>query len=143
MLFWELNGLRTLGLIVWNFDSMEMSFTVGKNKVRLVGFGQAKAKQVGTQTINKALKKSNGKGMLLQIRLMEEKEERGKEFKEWEPWIRKYPTIFGDIQGLPPWRSQDHRILLLPRSGPVSLKPYIYAHYQKQDIKKMVDDILK
>ena len=105
MLCWELNWLRTLGPLVWNFNSMEISFTVGKNEVRLVGLGQVEAKQVRTQTVNRALKKNNGKGMLLQIRLMEEKKEKGKELEEWDPWIKKYPTMFGDIRGLPLQRS--------------------------------------
>ena len=59
--------LRMLRPIVWNFNSMEMGFTVGKNEVQLVGLRQTEAKQVGSRTVNRALKKSNGKGMLLQI----------------------------------------------------------------------------
>ena len=50
--------------------------------------------------------------------------------------------MFGELRGLPPRRSQDHRIPLLPGSGPVSVKPYRYPHYQKQEIEKMVDDML-
>ena len=81
--------------------------------------------------------------MLLQIRLMEKEKEKGKEFGEWELWVKKYPTMFGDIWDLPPKRSQDHRIPLLPGSGPMNMKPYKYPHYQKQKIEKMVDDMLK
>ena len=40
--------LRTLGPIVWNFDNMEMGFTLGKKDVRLVGIGHSEAKQVGS-----------------------------------------------------------------------------------------------
>ena len=47
--------LRTLALIVWNFNSTEIGFTVGKNEVRLVGLGQTEDKQVGSRTVNKAL----------------------------------------------------------------------------------------
>ena len=86
-----------------------------------------------------AMKKNNDKGIFLQIRLMEEGEEKS---NEWEPWIKKYPSIFGEIRGLPPKRSHDHRIPLLPGSGPVRMKPYRYPYYQKQEIEKMVDEIL-
>ena len=81
--------------------------------------------------------------MLLQIRVMEEEEEKEKEIGKWKPWIKKYPIVFGDICGLPPRRSHDHIIPLLPGSGPVSMKPYRYPHYKKQEIEKMVDDMLK
>ena len=63
--------------------------------------------------------------------------------EEWEHWVRKYPSMFGELRGLPPIRSQDHRISLLPGSGPVSVKPYRYPHYQKQEIKKMGDEMLR
>ena len=42
---------------------------------------------MGSQTVD--LKKSTRKGMLLQIRLMKKDEEKVKEFREWEPWVKK------------------------------------------------------
>ena len=80
---------------MWNFESMEMGFTIGETEVRLIGLGQIEAKQVGSWSVSKTLKKSNGKGMLLHIRVMEE--EGDKELGEWEPWVKKFPTVFGDI----------------------------------------------
>ena len=108
---------------------MEMSFTVGKSEARLVGLGHVEGKEVGSRGVNKILQKNNGKGMLLQIRLWDENEKEGGE--EWEPWVRQYPTVFGEIKGLPMKRSQDHHIPLLPEMGPVSMKPYRYPYYQK------------
>ena len=32
--------LRTLGPVVWNFESMEIGFTIEENEVRLIGLGQ-------------------------------------------------------------------------------------------------------
>ena len=63
---WELSGYE-LCPIVWNFDTMEMGFTVGKEEIQLVGIGQSEPRLVGTRTVNKALKNGNGRGMLLQI----------------------------------------------------------------------------
>ena len=40
----EAQWLRTLGPIVWNFDTVEIGFTVGKNEVQLTGLGQTEAK---------------------------------------------------------------------------------------------------
>ena len=123
---------------------MEMRFSVGESEVKLVGLNHTKAKQVGLHTVDKVLKRNNGKGMLLQIRLLEGNEKGETKYKEWEPWVRRYPSGFGDIWGLPPKRSQDHRIPLLPRTGPVSFKPYRCPFfYQKQEIEKMVHEMLK
>ena len=105
--------LRTLGLILWNFGSMEMGFKVGENEVRLIGLGHSEVKKIGLIGVYKTLKKSEGKGMLLQIKLIEGVEENP---GEWEPWIERYPSIFGEIKGLPPKRNYDHQIPLLPGS---------------------------
>ena len=67
---------------MWNFNTMEMGFTVGKKDVQLVGIGQSEAKQVGSLTVNKTLKKSNGNGMLLQIRLVNKEDEKKEESGE-------------------------------------------------------------
>ena len=69
--------LRTLGPIVWNFDTMEMGFTAGNEEIWLVGIGQSEPRLVCTWTVNKALKNGSGRGMLLKIRLVDEGE--GKE----------------------------------------------------------------
>ena len=66
--------LRTLGPILWNFESMEMGFKVGDKEVWLIGLGHSEVKHIGSIGVHKALKKSEGKGMLLQISLMEGEE---------------------------------------------------------------------
>lgn len=135
--------LKTLGPIVWDFDTMDMGFKVGGSEVKLEGMGKAEVKQVGARSINRALKKNSGTGMLLQIRVLDAGLKGENKTGDWEPWVKRYPTVFGELRGLPPPRSQDHRIPLLPGSGPVSLRLYRYPHYQKQEIEKMVDDMLK
>ena len=133
--------LRTLGSIVWNFESMEMGFTIGNNEVRLVGLGQTTTKQVGSRTVHRALKRSNGKGMLLQIRVMEEERDKEKEFGSGSRGLRNIPLylgIFGDLH-LKGVMTKKFRVT----SGLVSMKPYRYPHYQKREIEKLVDDMLK
>ena len=40
--------LKTLGPITWNFETMEMGFSVGKKKIRLVGIGHSNLRPVGS-----------------------------------------------------------------------------------------------
>ena len=56
---------------------------------------------------------------------------------------KEIQSVFGELRGLPPRRSEYHRIPLLPGSGPVSVKPYRYPHYQKQENEKMGDEMLR
>ncbi|GKB97903.1 transposon ty3-G gag-pol polyprotein [Tanacetum coccineum] len=48
----------------------------------------------------------------------------------------------GDPRGLPPIRSQDHQIPILPNARPVSSRPYRQPYYQKSEIEKQVRELL-
>nr|GEV52537.1 hypothetical protein [Tanacetum cinerariifolium] len=43
---------------------------------------------------------------------------------------------------LPPSRSVDHRIHLLPNTKPVNVRSYRYPHYQKGEMEKLVNEML-
>lgn len=62
--------------------------------------------------------------------------------QEFCPLLTRYHHIFVAPSGLPPPRLQDHSIPLLKGSSPVKVKPYMYPHSQKTQIKKMVQDML-
>lgn len=56
--------------------------------------------------------------------------------------LNKFHFVFAVPRGLPPSRACDHRIPLLPDSTPVKVKPYQYPHSQKEEIDKMVQQML-
>lgn len=47
-----------------------------------------------------------------------------------------------DSKTLPPARVFDHHIPLQEGAGPVNVRPYKYAHFQKNEIEKQVYDML-
>ncbi|KAK9057995.1 hypothetical protein SSX86_022835 [Deinandra increscens subsp. villosa] len=51
-------------------------------------------------------------------------------------------TVFEEPQDLPPVRSQDHSIQLLPNSTPPNIRPYRYPHSQKTEIEKQVEELM-
>jgi len=57
--------------------------------------------------------------------------------------LSKFSHVFEQPTSLPPKRSNDHHIPLQPNSGPVSVRPYRYPYYQKTEIEKMVQELLK
>jgi hypothetical protein len=55
----------------------------------------------------------------------------------------EFDHLFKEPSGLPPVRSHDHHISLLPNQPPVSTRPYRYPHYQKNEIEKLVSEFLE
>lgn len=56
--------------------------------------------------------------------------------------LQKYQGVFAKPKGLPPDRPQNHSIPLLEGSNPIKVKPYMYPHNQKDQINKMVSEML-
>ena len=75
----------------------------------------------------------------------EEKGPRG-EREEW-PMIKfllnQYADVFEDPKGLPPKRTIDHCILTVPEQKPINIRPYKYGHVQKEEIDKLVTEMLQ
>jgi hypothetical protein len=56
--------------------------------------------------------------------------------------LHTYASVFRIPTLLPPQREQDHVIPLHPDSGPIKVRPYRYPHAQKEQIEKMVQEML-
>ncbi|KAF5469943.1 hypothetical protein F2P56_010498 [Juglans regia] len=134
--------LKTLGLICWDFNSMSMSFTVGQSKITLHGLKSDGMKlQNGEGNLKSALVRQQG--WFLQLRTEDSIEKPGSQVHEVEELLQGFEHVFAEPVGLPPIRSFDHHIPLREGTGPVSIKPYRYPHYQKTEIENIVQDLLK
>lgn len=57
--------------------------------------------------------------------------------------LSTYSDVFEVPKGLPPHRSKDHHIHLLPTASPVNVRPYRYPHCQKTIMTTMIQDMLR
>ncbi|XP_078173280.1 uncharacterized protein LOC144567100 [Carex rostrata] len=80
--------------------------------------------------------------LMAQISHSEEKKER-EVHPSLLPILPEYSDIFAEPTVLPPKRDIDHRIPLKPASKPVNLRPYRFSHYQKLEINKIIEELLK
>nr|KYP36817.1 Transposon Ty3-I Gag-Pol polyprotein [Cajanus cajan] len=56
--------------------------------------------------------------------------------------ISNHTSIFTKPTGLPPIRTHDHHIPLLPNTPPINVKPYRYPHTQKDAMSHIIQDLL-
>lgn len=56
--------------------------------------------------------------------------------------LEEFKMLFKEPQGLPPQRHRDHAIRLLPGSQTPNLRPYRYSYYQKNEIERLVREML-
>lgn len=73
----------------------------------------------------------------------EEKEWSTAETQQLKELIQEFAGLFAEAKGLPPKRSCDHAINLLPGVQPFRLRPYRYTPDQKDEIEKQVKEMLE
>jgi hypothetical protein len=57
--------------------------------------------------------------------------------------LQEFDALFREPHGMPPTRELEHRIRLKPGSGAVAVRPYRYAHLQKDELEKQCADLLR
>jgi hypothetical protein len=57
--------------------------------------------------------------------------------------LKQYDDLFREPKGLPPVRSHDNSTPLKEGVHPISVSLYRYHFYQKEEIKKIVRDLLE
>ncbi|GKE02215.1 hypothetical protein Tco_1390198, partial [Tanacetum coccineum] len=62
---------------------------------------------------------------------------------EIQALIDEYEDVFCLPRGLPPRRDHEHAIVLQNGTTPVSIRPYQYPHIQKNEIEKLVKEMLE
>ncbi|KAJ3702949.1 hypothetical protein LUZ61_006654 [Rhynchospora tenuis] len=105
--------LQSLGPIFWDFSNLTMSFLRVNRRVTWQG-SEGNIRRVCAMTSDDLL----------------------------QSLLTTFADLFLEPQGLPPSRSFDHRITLLPNSAPVAIRPYRYPHVQKDEIERQCASML-
>jgi hypothetical protein len=119
----EIDWLRTLGPILWDFVALTMKFTLHQRKIQLQGLIPSKNMLDDGVTIPKA-NRTECKGIWLQMigeKLAKHKTVLHPTIQEL---VEKFNGIFKEPKGLSPSRSHDHQIILQEGAKPTCVRPY-------------------
>ncbi|PRQ30153.1 putative nucleotidyltransferase, Ribonuclease H [Rosa chinensis] len=135
--------LRTLGDIIWNYEKMTMKFSVQGREFMLQGILDNDTALVSGATMTKLLKQEK-QAMLIQLMEISSADNGSLNFVDPAivTLINKFATLFDKSTSLPPHRRQDHRIELLPGTTLVSVRPYRYPQFQKNEVEKICNELL-
>ena len=131
--------LTTLGNIQWNFQFLTMEFCHKGHKVLLEGLKQSGSHLLdGDQFFKTPIKK----GLLVHILTPSLAEEQAALPVEVADLLQEFTQVFHTPVGLPPLRGHEHHITLKEGAQPVYQRPYRYPFYQKNEIKRIVKELL-
>jgi hypothetical protein len=133
--------LRTLGPILMDFQNLTMQFDQGGHKYKFQGITAGSPEVISSHRMEKLLKKGHS-GVIAQLHAIQAIEIPPVP-QDLQALLSKHQIVFSTPQGLPPSCGvHDHSIPLVPRSLPPNIRPYRHPFTQKNEIEKMVQELL-
>lgn len=128
-----------LGLIQWDFETLQMHFDLNGRGVILYGIANKKVLDIAP-----IINPQKGK-LKLYCKAWREGSSVSQRFDspQIQELLNSYQDVLQEPRGLPPKRKDDHHIPLLPGCGPIAVRPYRYPHFQKNDIEHIVKELLE
>ncbi|XP_070050283.1 uncharacterized protein [Nicotiana tomentosiformis] len=134
---------------------LKMEFTIMGQKISLRGIQPPTAKLIQSGKIDKLLAKPAELCMIslgiiteesieedASLFSLESQLETQREPADLQLVLQKYGDLFEEPSKLPYFRMHDHRIFLKEGTSPINKRPYRYPTIQRNEIEKMVDEIL-
>jgi hypothetical protein len=135
------DSLRTLGPIPMDFKELTMQFDQEGHQYKFQGIIVGSTEFISSHRMEKLLKKDHF-GVIAQLHAIQATET-PPVLHELQALISKHQMVFSTPQGLPPSRSvHDHSIPLVSGSLPPNIRSYRHPFSQKNEIEKMVQELL-
>ena len=128
--------------VMWDFQLLTMEFSKGDQKFKLIYSSPQVPliQELSLRHLDKELHSSNLGICLysLENNKLEASDLYSHQLQELQGLLGEFEDIFVIPTKMPPSRSHDHSIALVPRAKPPNLRPYHYGPMQKTEIEKAV-----
>jgi hypothetical protein len=133
--------LMTLGPILMDFKELTMQFNQEGQQYKFQGIVPGSPEVISSHCMEKLLKKGHF-GVISQLHAIQATETPPVP-QDLQALLSKHQMVFSTPQGLPPSCGvHDHSIPLVPGSLPPNIRPYCHPFSQKNEIEKMVKELL-
>jgi hypothetical protein len=133
--------LRTLGPILMDFKESTMQFDQEYHQYKFQGIIVDSPEIISSHRMEKLLKKGHS-GVISKLHAIHATETPSVP-QDLQSNLSKHQVVFSTPQGLPPSHGvHDHSIPLVPESLPPNIRLYRHPFSQKNEIEKMVQEIL-
>ena len=133
--------LELLGAVVCDWKQLTMEFLWENQTRRLIGVDGQDIQAASLKELTKECRHSQTLfALYFQIA---QAEPPMKIHPSMQKLLQEFSDLFIEPSCLPPPREVDHCINLKEGTEPINVRPYRYAHYQKNEIEKQVQDMLQ
>jgi hypothetical protein len=133
--------LITLGPILMDFKALTMQFNQEGHQYKFQGITVGSPEVISSHRMENMLKKGHS-SVIAQLHAIQAIETPPVS-QDLQALISKHQMVFSTPQGLPPsYGVHDNSIPLVPRSLPPNICPYHHPFSQKNEIEKMVQELL-
>lgn len=126
--------LELLGSVMCDWKRLTMEFLWENKLRRLTGIGRQDIQETSLQELSKTIR-PNQALFALCFQITQTATD-GTVHPHMKELLQAFSDIFAAPSSLPPTRAVDHGITLKEGTEPVNVRPYRYAHFQKNEIEK-------
>jgi hypothetical protein len=133
--------INTLGPILMDFKELTMQFDQEGQQYKFQGITVGSPETISSHHMEKLLKKGHC-GIISQLHAIQATETPSVS-QDLQSILSKHQVVFSTPQGLPPSHGvHDHSIPLVPGSLPPNIHPYHHPFSKKNEIDKIVQELL-
>jgi hypothetical protein len=137
--------LKTLGPVLTDYEKLTMSFFREGQLIQLLGQPKPSPSEASLHQFQRLLSTHTVDTLLAfhpdQIHIVPQTTPETAN-PELQKLLSDYNNLFTSPSTLPPQRPTNHRIPLQTNTNPVNVRPYLYQHFQKQEIESQIQDML-
>ena len=132
--------LELLGSVGCDWRELTIEFMWENQTKKLVGIDGQHIQAASIEELTKEIRPSHAQfALCLQVAYTEPQNIHS----SMREILQEFSDLFTEPSSLPPTREVDHSIALKEGTEPINVQPYRYAHHQKNEIEKQVQDMLQ